>query len=41
MATLHSKRSLTAAMRGKYVVAWKKQANGDWKAAADMTKARS
>lgn len=22
--------------RGKYVVAWKKQANGDWKAAADI-----
>ena len=26
----------SAASRGKYVVAWKKQANGEWKAAADI-----
>ena len=26
----------TAAMRGKYVVVWKKQSNGEWKATADI-----
>jgi uncharacterized protein (TIGR02246 family) len=26
----------SSATRGKYVVAWKKQANGEWKAAADI-----
>ena len=26
----------STASRGKYVVAWKKQANGEWKAAADI-----
>jgi uncharacterized protein (TIGR02246 family) len=34
--TMADQAGKTAAMRGKYVVAWKKQANGDWKAAADI-----
>jgi uncharacterized protein (TIGR02246 family) len=34
--TLADQAGKTAAMRGKYVVAWKKQANGEWKAAADI-----
>ena len=34
--TLSDQTGKSAASRGKYVVAWKKQANGEWKAAADI-----
>lgn len=34
--TLADQSGKPAAIRGKYVVAWKKQPNGDWKAAADI-----
>ena len=34
--TLSDQPGKSAASRGKYVVAWKKQANGEWKAAADI-----
>lgn len=34
--TLADQTGKTAATRGKYVVAWKKQTNGEWKAAADI-----
>lgn len=34
--TLADQTGKSAAHRGKYVVAWKKQANGEWKAAADI-----
>jgi len=34
--TLADQNGKPAAMRGKYVVAWKKQPNGEWKAAADI-----
>ncbi|HZP33925.1 MAG TPA: SgcJ/EcaC family oxidoreductase [Candidatus Acidoferrales bacterium] len=34
--TLADPSGKPTAMRGKYVVAWQKQANGEWKAAADI-----
>lgn len=34
--TLADQTGKSAAIRGKYVVAWRKQANGEWKAAADI-----
>lgn len=34
--TLSDQSGKPAAMRGKYVVAWKKQSNNEWKAAADI-----
>ena len=34
--TLADQTGKSTASRGKYVVAWKKQANGEWKAAADI-----
>ena len=34
--TLADQSGKPAAHRGKYVVAWKKQPNGEWKAAADI-----
>lgn len=34
--TLSDQTGKSAASRGKYVVVWKKQANGEWKAAADI-----
>jgi ketosteroid isomerase-like protein len=34
--TLADQTGKSAAHRGKYVVAWEKQANGEWKAAADI-----
>jgi uncharacterized protein (TIGR02246 family) len=34
--TLADQTGKSAAHRGKYVVAWQKQANGEWKAAADI-----
>lgn len=34
--TLADQTGKSAASRGKYVVVWKKQANGAWKAAADI-----
>ena len=34
--TLADQTGKSAASRGKYVVAWKKQTNGQWKAAADI-----
>ncbi len=34
--TLANEPGKSNAMRGKYVVAWKKQASGEWKAAADI-----
>ena len=34
--TLSDQTGKSAGSRGKYVVAWKKQANGEWKAAADI-----
>jgi len=34
--TVADQNGKSAASRGKYVVAWKKQANGEWKAAADI-----
>jgi ketosteroid isomerase-like protein len=34
--TLANEAGKSNAMRGKYVVAWKKQASGEWKAAADI-----
>jgi ketosteroid isomerase-like protein len=35
MMTLADQTGKSAASRGKYVVAWKKQASSEWKAAAD------
>jgi uncharacterized protein (TIGR02246 family) len=34
--TLADQTGKSTASRGKYVIAWKKQANGEWKAAADI-----
>jgi len=34
--TMADQTGKSAASRGKYVVAWRKQANGEWKAAADI-----
>ena len=34
--TLADQTGKSTAIRGKYVIAWKKQANGEWKAAADI-----
>jgi uncharacterized protein (TIGR02246 family) len=34
--TLADQTGKTTAHRGKYVVAWKKQGNGEWKAGADI-----
>ena len=34
--TLADESGKPAAIRGKYVVAWKKQSGGEWKAAADI-----
>lgn len=34
--TMADETGKSAASRGKYVVAWRKQANGEWKAAADI-----
>lgn len=34
--TLADQAGKSAAHRGKYAVAWKKQANGEWRAAADI-----
>jgi uncharacterized protein (TIGR02246 family) len=34
--TMADQTGKSAASRGKYIVAWKKQANGEWKAAADI-----
>ena len=34
--TLADQAGRSSTSRGKYVVAWKKQANGEWKAAADI-----
>jgi len=34
--TIADQTGKSSASRGKYVIAWKKQTNGDWKAAADI-----
>ena len=34
--TVADQNGKSAASRGEYVVAWKKEANGEWKAAADI-----
>jgi uncharacterized protein (TIGR02246 family) len=34
--TIADQTGKSSASRGKYVIAWKKQANGEWKAAADI-----
>ena len=34
--TVADQTGKSSASRGKYVIAWKKQANGEWKAAADI-----